>query len=67
MTKKIKKFRDYLINLIEIPDKDGHLQGEYVCHTDIPEKIPDGFDASFTVCGEDENYVYTILIKKIEI
>lgn len=61
----IEQFRNALINGIEERNDKGHILGDYVCHTDIPDETPLGFDAHFTACGEDETDTYLVLIQKI--
>jgi len=74
MKKRIEEIdyiKNMMIDALEEPskaDSKGHciLNGEYVCHEDIPEVPPDGFDRSFLVCGEGEDPVYLVCILKID-
>ncbi len=68
---EINKIKILMMQSLEEVDQKGIIQGEFVCHEDIPDSTPHGFDAHFTVCGDESNYkkpvVYLVLIKKIQL
>lgn len=70
--KELNKIKGLMIDSLEEPTpeiiegkKRIILRGEFVCHEDIP--YPIAFDRSFTVCGEDTDVVYLVMIQKIDL
>jgi len=64
------QFKKLLTDALEEPgeEKDGctPLNGEFVCHDDIPDMTPDGFSAHFTACGE-ESETFLVCILKVDL
>ena len=67
MTKNLKKIHKTMMQSLEQIDGKGVNRGDYVCHQDIPDKCPDGFDEYFCVVGDDEDKSWIVLIKEIEL
>lgn len=63
-SRDIGKIVKIIKDALQLPSEQG-LLGEYMCHEDIPEETPIGFDKHFTACGKDEDDCYLILIKKV--
>lgn len=70
--KELKKIKDLMINALEIPTvmtvsgskkKTAYFAGEFVCHQDNCSN----FDADFTVCGEDTDVAYLVMIQQIDL
>lgn len=55
-----------MMNALETPGTFHKMQGEFVCHEDIPEHVP-GFDEHFTVCRSEDEPVYLVCIQKIDV
>jgi hypothetical protein len=51
--------------LEQVEKKTGILRGDFVCH-DPNTKITD-YDYDFTVCGEDTDVCYLVMIQKIDL
>jgi hypothetical protein len=63
----LNKIKTLMIDALEEPDDKNILHGEFVCHEDIPEHNLFGADKHFTVVGEDEEVVYSVMIHKLKI
>ena len=63
---EVKDIKKKMMQSLELVDGKGYLQGEYLCHEDIPEETPIGFDAHFCVMSDREDVCYLVLIQKIE-
>jgi hypothetical protein len=56
-----------MIDALQEVDGEGVLRGDWICHEDIPEETPRGFDTHFSVIGEDIGEIYLVLIQKIKV
>ncbi len=67
MKKEIEKIKVLMMQSLEEIDASGVLRGDFLCHEDIPEHLPEGMDDYFTVVGDDEKVAYVVLIKEVKI
>ena len=70
--KELKRIKDLMINALEqqvtltttgSKKKTVSYEGEFVCHEDKCST----FDCDFTVCGEDTDVAYLVMIQKIDL
>lgn len=62
---EIKKIKQAMIEALQETDEKGVVRGAYLCHEDVPEKLPE-FDEHFTVVGENDKVGYLVMIQKIK-
>ena len=55
-----------MMQSLEELDSKGVVQGEFLCHEDVPDECPMGFDDYFCVVGDSEKHCYLVLIQKID-
>ena len=64
--KEIKIIKKKMMQSLEELDSNGVVQGEFLCHEDVPDECPMGFDDYFCVVGDSEKHCYLVLIQKID-
>lgn len=63
---KIEKVKKIMIHALDtFPPREDLAEDGFVCHEDIPDKTPPGFDAHFLICSEPEAPMFLICIQEI--
>jgi hypothetical protein len=66
MKNEIEKIKALMMQSLEEIDCDGVVQGDFICHEDTPDECPPLMDAYFTAVGDDPEYSYVVMIKKVK-
>jgi len=66
MKNEIEKIKALMMQSLEEIDCNGVAQGDFICHEDVPDECPPLMDDYFTAVGDNLEYCYVIMIRKVK-